>query len=690
MTRRRRGSAARRAQKMPLTARLSASVPPAVKITSDGRAPSAGGELLARLLDPPPRPPPGRVQRRRVADLAHRVGDGRTASGSMGVVAAWSRYGMATVDSTGPWLPGAATVSLVHDPERGTEKPIILLLLGPDTVEGGREAFMSRYSTDYDVLLTEDPKHLAMKVKGLKERGRIIAMIAVDITASHEATPHLIYKAQKFTPTARRVALVPAHRYRHLLDELRTASGEGQIDAFLAIPTAARDEEFHAAVVDILSEWGWSTNELATDGLQVVTDKAAKPTTARIVDYLQRMGVPYRRYGADSETGQRIAQAAGPDPTYPLVRLNPQWVRTEAHDPDEITAAEVLSNPSLADLAEINFGSVRDLDPDDVVDLVVVGAGPAGLAAAVYGASEGLSTIVLESEAIGGQAGTSSMIRNYLGFPRGISGMRLSQRARIQAGRFGAQFFPGRPVYSLQSGQPHKIILEDDAGVLQARAVVIASGAAYRRLGVESVEDLVGRGVYYGAATSVARDTVGRDVFIVGGGNSAGQAAVHLARFARSVTMLIRRESLAATMSSYLIREVEANQRITVRTFCEVIDGGGEGRLEWLTLCHAQTREEERVDAGALMLLLGAEPCSEWICPAIATDSRGFVLTGRDVPADRWIDGVPPPALATSVPGVFAVGDVRSDSMKRVAAASGEGSSVIPMVHAYLTPPTTA
>jgi len=292
---------------------------------------------------------------------------------------------------------------------------------------------------------------------------------------------------------------------------------------------------------------------------------------------------------------------------------------------------------------------------------------------------------VLEAEAIGGQAGTSSMIRNYLGFPRGISGMRLAQRARLQAARFGTRFITGWDVTGLtpapHSG-PHTV--HTAGGDVRACAVVIATGAAYRKLLVPGVEELTGRGVFYGSAMTAAREMEGLDVVVVGGGNSAGQAALHLARFARTVTIAVRRTGLEATMSRYLIDEIDYNERIDVRTCCEVADGGGAARLEWLDLRDTDTGEIERRTCEGMFLLLGADPRCEWLPTELALDDRGFVLTGRGVPQDGWVDGLPPESLATSVPGIFAVGDVRSGSMKRVAAASGEGSSVVPLVHAYL------
>ena len=307
------------------------------------------------------------------------------------------------------------------------------------------------------------------------------------------------------------------------------------------------------------------------------------------------------------------------------------------------------------------YGRPDEIEVDSVVDLVIVGAGPAGLAASVYGASEGLTTVAIEAEAIGGQAGTSSMIRNYLGFPRGISGMRLAQRARNQAIRFGTRFYTGWPATALEVGRdgaPH--VVRTEGGDVHARAVVIASGVTYRKLGVESVDSLVGQGVNYGAAMTAAREMEGYDVFVVGGGNSAGQAAIHLARFARSVTILVRRPDLSATMSAYLIGEIEFNPRITVEGCREVVDGGGNGRLEWIEVEDTSTGEHTRREAGGLFLLLGAVAHCDWLPPEVARDPRGFVLTGRDVPPAGWRDGLPPENLQTTVPGIFAVGDIRA------------------------------
>ena len=394
------------------------------------------------------------------------------------------------------------------------------------------------------------------------------------------------------------------------------------------------------------------------------------PAVLSMRDLLVRTGMPHRIHRPESAIGQEIIAAYDGPFTLPLV---------------DVLTKGVIAPTSTKDLAAALWAQFDEIDQTTVFDLCIVGAGPAGLAAAVYGASEGLTTIVLEAEAIGGQAGMSSMIRNYLGFPRGISGMRLAQRARMQALWFGAEFIVGWDVngLTLADGEaPH--IVHTDGGDVRARAVVIATGAAYRKLNVAGIDALTGSGVFYGSAMTTAREMDRADVVVVGGGNSAGQAALHLAQFARTVTIVIRRDTLQQTMSQYLIDEISAHDRIDVYPSCEIVDGGGAARLEWLELRNTVTGETTRRDCGGLFLLLGAEPRCEWLPTGVTRDARGFVLTGRDVPQESWTDGLPPESLATSIPGVFAVGDTRAGSMKRVAAASGEGSSVVTLVHAHL------
>jgi thioredoxin reductase (NADPH) len=447
---------------------------------------------------------------------------------------------------------------------------------------------------------------------------------------------------------------------------------KGKYDAYLLMPRGVRDEEFHNAITDLLSDWGSTVPDPEVVSAKIISPHHDQLTLA-IRDYLDRMGMPNRVYDPETEVAKRIIAEHFPgEIEFPLVyAANRQPIQAR----------------SVRDVAISIYGAPNDFKVEGVVDMAVVGGGPAGLAAAVYGASEGLSVVVLEAEAIGGQAGTSSMIRNYLGFPRGISGMRLAQRARNQALRFGTTFYTGWEVTSLKTGapgEPHVVCT--DGGDVTAHTVVIATGVAYRKLGVAALENLVGLGVNYGAAMTAAREMEGADVVVVGGGNSAGQAAVHLAKFANSVTIVIRRPDLAETMSSYLIDEIAYNSRIHVQPRTRVIDGGGDSRLEWLCLEDTTTGERTTKQAAGLFLLLGAEPHCDWLSHDVIRDPNGFVLTGRDVPRKRWLDDLPPASLATTVPGVFAVGDIRAGSMKRVAAASGEGASVVPLIHGYLAP----
>jgi thioredoxin reductase (NADPH) len=315
---------------------------------------------------------------------------------------------------------------------------------------------------------------------------------------------------------------------------------------------------------------------------------------------------------------------------------------------------------------------------------VILGAGPAGLAAAVYGASEGLDTLVIEPQALGGQAGTSSLIRNYLGFPRGVNGGELAFRAWEQALLFGTQFVFLQRANGLTRRGNERVVALSDEGAVRARAVIIAAGVEYRRLGLPALERLVGMGVFYGAAAVEAPGMAGEEVYVVGGANSAGQAAQHLAKFAARVTLLVRGESLEAGMSEYLITQLQATPNVQVRLRTRVVDGRGVDRLEALIVEDLGTGQREEVPAGALFVMIGAEPHTEWLREVIQCDDRGFILTGRDVPQHTWPLERPPLPFETSMPGVFAVGDARHGSVKRVAGAVGEGSVAVGAVHHYL------
>jgi thioredoxin reductase (NADPH) len=535
----------------------------------------------------------------------------------------------------------------------------------------------SRYARDYEVRVarsSDDAVSVAIEVGAGGGRLALVVADTALFAASDPDAPHVaamvtLHGWRQIVPSARTLVVSPFSRFLVDSEAMRHGQAKGKFDALLLMPRGARDEEFHGAVTELLSDWGSTVADPEVEAVRVVGDPD-DALTLGLRDVLVRMGMPHRVHDPDSEVGQEVIAAYDGPPTLPLV---------------DVLTRGVIAVHSTRELSAAFNGRPDEIDEDTVFDLCVVGAGPAGLATAVYGASEGLTTVVLEADVIGGQAGASSMIRNYLGFPRGISGMRLAQRARTQAARFGARFITGWDVAGLTpctDDAPHRIHTE--GGDICARAVVISTGAAYRKLNVASIEALTGRGVNYGSAMTSAREMEGLDVIVVGGGNSAGQAALHLARFARSVTIAVRRRGLEETMSRYLIDEIEYNSRVEVRPCAEVIDGGGAARLEWVDLCHTETREVERLRCDGLFLLLGADPRCEWLPAGVALDDRGFVLTGRDVPQDAWTGDLPPESLATSAVGIFAVGDVRAGSMKRVAAASGEGSSVVPLVHAYL------
>ncbi len=549
-------------------------------------------------------------------------------------------------------------------------RPLILIVADPspaaETLVG---EFTSRYARDYAIDHVPSADALT-HLRALVESGERIPLIIAEHRVPGVDAIALLRATHALAPTARRIAVIESSGYADALPAFRVAALDHDIDSFYPIPRGVRDEEFHTVIVEALSDWGWSVGGPEVSQVDIV-HAGYTANVAAIRDFLERIGMPHRILDVSSPEGAALRTQAGPDAVLPLAKA---------------FNGDVLPDVTAEKVAEAMYGGHDEIPDGEVADVVVVGGGPAGLAAAVYAASEGLSTIMLESFAIGGQAGSSSMIRNYLGFPRGISGMRLAQRARMQASRFGVRFYTGRPVVAIEPGpadEPEHHHVHVEGARVCARTVVLAHGVQYRRLPVAALDELTGNGVHYGAATAVARELQGRDAVVVGGGNSAGQAAVHLAKFAARVTIVVRGDGLQATMSEYLIREIAATPNIVVRTRTEVVDGGGGAHLEWLALRDA-TGAVERVAASGLFLLIGARPNCDWLPDGVARDGRGFVLTGGDTPPEHWVDGRPPASLETTLRGVFAAGDVRSGSMKRVAAAAGEGATVIALVHAHL------
>jgi thioredoxin reductase (NADPH) len=352
-----------------------------------------------------------------------------------------------------------------------------------------------------------------------------------------------------------------------------------------------------------------------------------------------------------------------------------------------LPGGDTLRAPTTLDLAAAL--GLRTVAEQEIYDVCIVGAGPAGLAAAVYAASEGLRTVVVEREAPGGQASTSAAIENYLGFPRGLTGADLTQRALAQVSRFGAEMVLARDVTALEARGPVRVVHLGDAGRIEARTVIVSTGVSYRRLAADGVDDLTGRGVYYGANASEAPQVQDDEVYVVGAANSAGQAALNLAQFARKVVLLVRSDDLEKSMSRYLTERLRACENIEVRLQAEVVKGRGDGHLEAVTVVDRATGIEEEVATDWLFVFIGASPRTDWLGGDVAGDDKGFVLTGHDLlghaAAERWPLTRVPFALETSLPGVFAAGDVRLDSMKRVASAVGEGAMSVYLVHRYLT-----
>ena len=437
---------------------------------------------------------------------------------------------------------------------------------------------------------------------------------------------------------------------------IREAMTRGHIDYYVLKPWSEPDELFHRTICEFLHEWRRATDQGRRE-LTVVAERLS-PRGFELRNLLARNGVPHAFHGSDSEEGRRLLAVCGRDESSePIVLL-----------PDD----RILVDPSNQDLAEKGYRVPTRLEQDSgPFDVVVVGAGPSGLAAAVYASSEGLRALVVERESIGGQAGASARIRNYLGFQRGIAGGELATRAYQQAWVFGTNFLLMREVAGLQTHDGGHAVAVSDGSEIEARSVVLATGVAYRRLGIPALEDFGGRGVFYGYSSSDAQQFAGAKVFVVGAGNSGGQAAADLSRYAADVTLVCRRPSLADNMSQYLQDEIEA-AGVHVKLSTTIVGAVGEGRLQELTL-RGPSGAREVVHADAVFVLIGGRPRSDWIPQEVERDERGFILTGG---GEHLFE--------TSLPGVFAIGDVRAGSVKRVASAVGEGAVVIQQVHRYL------
>jgi thioredoxin reductase (NADPH) len=543
----------------------------------------------------------------------------------------------------------------------------VILAVDPDpaALADVERELLDRYARHYRVVCVDSPDAARGPLAELEASGEPLALVL----AGHGVTNGtFLGEVRQAHPHAKRAMLVGwgDWGYREAGDAILEAIEHGRIDHYVVRPAAPPDEQFHQAVSTFLLEWA-EERRTAPYAIHVVGESwSGRAYELRSV--LESCAFPHAFSLADSAEGRSLL-GTPPPAELPVVIL-----------PDGTT----LSNPTASELTHATGSSVEPEDAE--VDLLIVGAGSAGLSAAVYGASEGFRTLVVDLAGIGGQARSSSMIRNYLGFPRGISGALLARQAHEQAWILGARFVFMHSVTALWAEGDGLGASLSEAAQIRTRAIVLATGADYRRLGIPSLEALAGAGVFYGGAGADANRVAGQDVYVLGGANSAGQAALHLARFARSVTLVARATSLASGMSRYLVRQLHATPNVAVRLGTEVVGGGGEGWLTHLVLRDRATGEEDTVEAQELFLAIGAHPRTNWLPDEIARDDHGFVLTGADVPREAWPLERDPYPLETSLPGVLAVGDVRHGSIKRVASAVGEGSVAVRVLHRLLDP----
>ena len=519
-----------------------------------------------------------------------------------------------------------------------------------------------RFGGHYRILAEGSPAGALAALERLARGAEPVALVVAARRMEGLDGLALLARAQELHPSAKRVLL--EHRGEWTSGEpVVRAMTLGQVDYVLFRPWLPIEQFLYLPVSEFLAAWEKSRG--STEAIQIVGRHwAASSHELRYT--LARIGIPFGFYSDDSPDGRRLLDQAGEDGSHLPVVL--------------FRSGLVLVDPTHAELTAAL--GMRTSPAPGGCDILIVGAGPAGLAAAVYAASEGFTAQVLEPAVPGGQAGTSSHIRNYLGFPYGLSGDELAQRAVQQAWLFGAEFILAQAATGLRASGDDRLVRLSDGSEIATRAVILATGVAWRRLGVPALEALNGAGVFYGAAGGEARAMRGEDVFVIGAGNSAGQAAVHLSVYAASVTIVTIDERLGEFMSDYLVQKIEATPNIAVVLHTEVVDGHGHGRLEGLTLRDRHTGATRTVAASAMFVLIGAEPRTDWLEGVVERDERGYVLTGHDL--DRWPLARPPLLLETSLPGVFAAGDVRYRSIKRVAPAAGEGLIAVQLVHQYL------
>jgi thioredoxin reductase (NADPH) len=524
-----------------------------------------------------------------------------------------------------------------------------------------------QYGERYRIVRGESGEQTLEALRELKLRGEQVAVILADYRMPQMNGIEFLEKAMDIFPSARRVLLTAYADTDAAIQAINLVD----VDHYLLKPWDPPEEKLYPVVDDLLQVWAESAHAPVPETKVIGHRWSSRSFEVR--DFLARNGVPYRWYQASEPEAERLLVAAElGDDSIPVV-ITPE--------------GDVLPSPTDAQLASQVGLSV--VPAEDFYDVVVVGGGPAGLGAAVYAASEGLRTVLVERTATGGQAGQSSRIENYLGFPDGISGSQLADRARRQAIKFGAEVISARDVSSVETSGAARVVRFADGGSVSGHTAILATGVAYRQLDAPGAEGLTGRGVFYGAALTEAMSCANQEVYVVGGANSAGQAALYFAQRSRRVTMLVRGASLQTSMSSYLIDQIEATENIAVRTGTTVIEAHGTDHLEGITVLDSATGEKESVDTSWLFIFIGAAPRTDWLDESVLRDEHGFVFTGPDLMVDGrrprgWSLERDPYHLETSVPGVFVAGDVRADSVKRVASAVGEGAMAVMLVHRYL------
>jgi thioredoxin reductase (NADPH) len=547
-------------------------------------------------------------------------------------------------------------------------KPTILTVDDDPLVSAAITRDLSgQYGSAYRIVrAASGPKALAV-LTTLALRDEPVALIAADQRMPQMTGIEMLEQARVHAPRAKLLLLTA---YADTDVAIKAINDIG-LDYYLLKPWNPPEERLYPIIDDLLGDWRQANPDHSSD-VRVVGHRWSERSND-IKMFLSRNHVPYRWYDIERDgEAERLRDLAHAPPTdLPLVL---------------VPGGDTLRSPSTLDLAGALGLHTRAQQP--LYDVCIVGGGPAGLAAAVYGASEGLSTVIVEREAPGGQAGQSAAIENYLGFPKGLSGADLAHRAIAQVSRFGAEMVLAREVVGFETRGPVRTVLFAGSGEIEARALIVATGVSYRRLDAAGLDQLTGRGVYYGASASEASQCQGEDVYVVGAANSAGQAALYLSSFAKRVVLVVRAATLMETMSQYLVERITSAPNVVVRYRTAVVAGGGDGHLETLTLANRDTGATEDVSSSWLFVFIGASPRTEWLGPDVVRDDKGFVVTGQELLGHPltglWPLARAPFALETSVPGVFAAGDVRLDSMKRVASAVGEGAMSIYLVHRYL------